>query len=545
MATNALPSERSDQKCLNSDSVSIVPPDFVETRKSAWSRSMAVSTLRTAPASVESSTCRLGQPACSPKERRMTSGASDEPPMPSSTTSLTPSSRTPSAKACRSSSSSRICSATVSHPRRLATSGWPAGPHSVSSLRQMRRATSSCGGLLDALGHARLDVLVGQRGVDRRRALGDDRLALGADALEQLLHRLDELVDALAQQLVGDVDHVDAGVGQRLQDGRRVLAGGGAADLGVVAGGQQRGHRHRVDGVRPDELLDVHHVAVGRVLDAGRGPQRALHGGAGVAQGGEALAEEDLLVALVGGARVGDAGLAEQVVVAGALQALVDLGVHARDEERRDRVDVDRLALLEAALEAADVGLGHLRVLLDAEEQGDVDVAPLVDHLLDRGRALLGARDLDHQVGAIDALPVLARLLHRAVGVEGEVGIDLEGHEAVLAAALVVDDAQHVAGVLDVADRELLVDPAVVQALAREPRRAARRSRRSRGSPALKIVGLEVTPRSESSSTSRCSSPVLMSARLIWSSQMLVPAAVRAARRSLTCCVAMGVSSLS
>ena len=45
-------------------------------------------------------------------------------------------------------------------------------------------------------------------------------------------------------------------------------------------------------------------------------------------------------------------------------------------------------------------------------------------------------------------------------------------------------------------------------------RRAARRSRRSRGSPALKIVGLEVTPRSESSSTSRCSSPVLIRAAL-------------------------------
>ena len=230
--------------------------------------------------------------------------------------------------------------------------------------------------------------------------------------------------------------------------------------------------------------------------------------------------------------------------MAGALQALVDLAVHARDEERRHRVDVDRLALLEAALEAADVGLGHLRVLLDAEEQRDVDVAPLVDHLLDRRRALGGARDLDHQVGAVDAVPVLARLLDRALGVEGEIGIDLEGHEAVLAAALVVDDAQHVAGVLDVADRELLVDPAVVLARARELGEllvvvVGAEDRR------LKIVGLEVTPRSESSSTSRCSSPVLMRARLIWSSQMLVPAAVRAARRSLTCWVAMGVSSLS
>src|SRR3954465_12866514 len=58
---------------------------------------------------------------------------------------------------------------------------------------------------------------------------------------------------------------------------------------------------------------------------------------------------------------------------------------------------------------------------------------------------------------------------------------------------------------------------------------------------ALKIVGFEVTPRSESSSTRRRSSPDSMSWRPIWSSQMLVPAAVSAARRSLTCCVAMGL----
>src|SRR3954447_14301325 len=49
-----------------------------------------------------------------------------------------------------------------------------------------------------------------------------------------------------------------------------------------------------------------------------------------------------------------------------------------------------------------------------------------------------------------------------------------------------------------------------------------------------KIAGLEVTPRRESSATSRCSSPHSISPRRIWSSQTLVPAAVRAARRSLT-----------
>src|SRR3954470_6554472 len=49
-----------------------------------------------------------------------------------------------------------------------------------------------------------------------------------------------------------------------------------------------------------------------------------------------------------------------------------------------------------------------------------------------------------------------------------------------------------------------------------------------------KIAGLEVTPRSESSSTSRWSSPDSIRPRRIWSSQTLVPASVSARRRSLT-----------
>src|SRR5680860_1058327 len=47
-----------------------------------------------------------------------------------------------------------------------------------------------------------------------------------------------------------------------------------------------------------------------------------------------------------------------------------------------------------------------------------------------------------------------------------------------------------------------------------------------------KIAGLEVTPRSESSSTSRCSSPDSIRLRRIWSSQTAVPASVSAASRS-------------
>ena len=95
-----------------------------------------------------------------------------------------------------------------------------------------------------------------------------------------------------------------------------------------------------------DEPVDVERLGVLRVLDAGRRPQGTLDGAAGVAQGGEALALEDALEGAVGGARVGQPGAAGEVGAAERLEALVDLRVHARDEERGDRVAVQRLALL-------------------------------------------------------------------------------------------------------------------------------------------------------------------------------------------------------
>ena len=58
-----------------------------------------------------------------------------------------------------------------------------------------------------------------------------------------------------------------------------------------------------------------------------------------------------------------------------------------------------------------------------------------------------------------------------------------------------------------------------------------------------KIEGFEVNPRRESSSIMRPSSPDSIMLRRIWSSQILTPAAVRAASRSLTCAVALIASS--
>ncbi len=346
-------------------------------------------------------------------------------------------------------------------------SGVPSGAHSVPSCCQMRRATSSVGGALHALGE-RLLELAGQVGLDRGRAAGDDRLALALDARQQLRHRDHEGLDAVAQQLVGDVVEVDAGLAQRVEVALRVLGRRRAGHLAVLLRRQQRRQRHRVDRVRADQAVDVQRLRVLRVLDAGGGPQRPLDRGAGLAQLREALALEDALEGEVGGAGVGEPGAAGEVGAAERLQALVDLGVHARDEERGDRVAVERLALLVAALRRAHERLHHALVGLDREQQRDVDVEALVERLLDRRDPRVGGGDLDHHVGAVDELPVLARLLERALRVVGEPRRDLERDVAVLAARLVVDGAQHVAGGLDVAHGHAAVDLAGAQALARQ-----------------------------------------------------------------------------
>ena len=92
---------------------------------------------------------------------------------------------------------------------------------------------------------------------------------------------------------------------------RGVLAGDPVAlDHAVVERGLEGLLGHRVDGVRHRELGDVERVGQVRVLDAGRGPQRALLVRAGGEQRLGALGGERLLEDLVGELRVGDAGLA-------------------------------------------------------------------------------------------------------------------------------------------------------------------------------------------------------------------------------------------
>ena len=136
-----------------------------------------------------------------------------------------------------------------------------------------------------------------------------------------------------------------------------------------------------------------------------------------------------------------DGGVA--VLAAGqGLEAAVDLGVDPADEERGDAGHVGELgrpAGRHQRLEAADVGLHHLVVAVEPEDQRDVDAASLADQGVDGRHALLGRRHLDQQVRLGDAGVQLAGVAHRGVGVVRQGGGDLQGDVAVLAVAVVVE----------------------------------------------------------------------------------------------------------
>ena len=152
------------------------------------------------------------------------------------------------------------------------------------------------------------------------------------------------------------------------------------------------------------------------------------------------------------------------------LEQLVHQRVDAADEEAGDRRDLlERLAGGLAALERAAVGVGHRLVGLDAEEQGDVDVDPPEQQILDGGHALGSPRDLDHEVRPVDELREVHTLRDGALGVPGQHGRHFEADEAVGAVGLLVHRHQDVAGVADILAGEVLVDlrggPAAPRAL--------------------------------------------------------------------------------
>ncbi len=135
----------------------------------------------------------------------------------------------------------------------------------------------------------------------------------------------------------------------------------------------------------------------------------------------------------------------------------VGVRVDPAHEEAGHRPDpVDRLVLREARLQRRQVGLHHVLVPVDREQQRDVDVDPLGEALMDGRQAGARPRNLHHDVRPVAGLPEAPRLGDRAVGVVRQVRPDLDRHEAVVAAGGVVGRPEGVGGVPHVLDGQRL-----------------------------------------------------------------------------------------
>ncbi len=164
---------------------------------------------------------------------------------------------------------------------------------------------------------------------------------------------------------------------------------------------------------------------------------------------------------LVGGLGLGHRGGAAQTEHGGVapvtprqgLQAPVDLGVDPADEEGGHTGHMGQIggaARRHERLEPAQVGLHDLVVAVEPEDQRHVDAPALADEGLDRRDALAGGRHLHEQVRQRDGLVEPARVAHGPARVVGQSGRHLEGDEAVLTVALVVDGTQQTERARDV-----------------------------------------------------------------------------------------------
>ena len=197
--------------------------------------------------------------------------------------------------------------------------------------------------------------------------------------------------------------------------------------LAVVAKRVERGRRNGVDGIGPDQLLDIEHVAQGLALGAGACPQQPLRLCPLCRQRFPALAGEQAPIALVGQLGIGDRDLAlerrEARLLVGIVRLrdflvdeLVDRAVDAADEEAGDaRHPGDVAALAGQQLEAGDVSLGDLFIDRLREQQRDIDVDALGDQRPDGRQPGRRRRHLDHQVRAIDIAPQPLRLGDRGI----------------------------------------------------------------------------------------------------------------------------------
>jgi hypothetical protein len=172
----------------------------------------------------------------------------------------------------------------------------------------------------------------------------------------------------------------------------------------VVFEGGDGGLGQGGDGVGADQAVDVDGVGVGGVLGRGRGPKGPLGPGSAGGQrrptgAAEAVSEQPVGQLGLGHRRPALEG--EGLAGAEVVQAPVDLGVDPADEEGGHAVHLSQVAVI--GLQALQVGLDDLLVAVQAEQQGHLDAQAIGGRLPDGGHALGSGRDLDQQVGCVEA----------------------------------------------------------------------------------------------------------------------------------------------
>ena len=173
----------------------------------------------------------------------------------------------------------------------------------------------------------------------------DVLVPLVADDVEQGLVRLNEFFDAFVFELRRDDTEIDAGFLQPchhptcLADTLRYRV----ARFAVVDEGGDGFFGHGVDGVRPNQRLDIHDVAIRRILGAGAGPKHPLGPGTTLRQRLPALAGDQVLEAPISQLGVGDACLAEQgcgLRSSPLAQQLIDQHIDAAEKKARHGCNV-------------------------------------------------------------------------------------------------------------------------------------------------------------------------------------------------------------
>ena len=106
------------------------------------------------------------------------------------------------------------------------------------------------------------------------------------------------------------------------------------------------------------------------------------------------------------------------------------------------------------ALEAPHIGLGRSNIMFAREQQCDVDRNAPENGLFDRRRALLGAGNLDEQIGPGRSGMKRTRGLDGTLGVIGEERRYFERDPAIDAGRAVVDRPEQIRCLLQIGDRK-------------------------------------------------------------------------------------------